>query len=77
MSLCRCLALEWDSGATRPARFLFSIEGAADGEGATLDDVGVDHGGADALVAEEFLDGVDIVAGLEEVGGEGVAQGVA
>ena len=28
-------------------------------------------------VAEEFLDGADIVAGFEEVGGEGVAEGVA
>lgn len=28
-------------------------------------------------MAEEFLDGADIVAGFEEMGGEGVAKGVA
>jgi len=38
--------------------------------------VGVDHGGLDVLVAEEFLNGADVVAVLEEVGGEGVAKGV-
>jgi hypothetical protein len=53
------------------------VEGAADGEGPLAEDVGVDHGGADIGVAEEFLDGADVVAVLEEVGGEGVAEGVA
>ena len=38
--------------------------------------MGVDHGGFDVFVAEEFLDGSDVVAVLEEVGGEGVAEGV-
>ena len=28
-------------------------------------------------MAEEFLDGANVLAGLEEVGGEGVAEGVA
>lgn len=41
-----------------------------------MEDVGVDHGGFDVFVAEEFLDGADVVAALEEVGGEGVAEGV-
>jgi hypothetical protein len=31
--------------------------------------VGVDHGGLDVLVPEEFLDGADVVAVLEQVGG--------
>ena len=48
-----------------------------DAEGAAVEDVGVDHGGGDVAVAEELLDGADVVAGLEQVGGEGVAQGVA
>ena len=39
--------------------------------------MGVDHGGFDVFVTEEFLDGADIVAALEEVGSEGVAEGVA
>ena len=38
--------------------------------------MGVDHGGFDVFVAEEFLDGSDVVAVLEEVGGEGMAEGV-
>jgi len=29
------------------------VEGAADAEGAAVDDVGVDHGGADIAVAQE------------------------
>ena len=37
----------------------------------------VDHGCCDVLVAEELLDGADVVAGLEKVGCETVAQGVA
>ena len=39
--------------------------------------MGVDHGGFDVFVTEEFLDGADIVAALEEVGCEGMAEGVA
>ncbi len=38
--------------------------------------MGVDHGGADVFVTEEFLDGADVIAGLEKVGGERVAEGV-
>ena len=38
--------------------------------------MGINHGGFDVFVAEEFLDGADVVAALEEVGGEGVAEGV-
>jgi hypothetical protein len=53
------------------------VEGAADGEGATVEDVGVDHGGRDVAVTEKLLDGSDVVAGLEEVGGEAVPEGVA
>jgi hypothetical protein len=39
--------------------------------------VGVNHGGFDIFVTEEFLNGTDVVAVLEQVGGEGVAEGVA
>jgi len=38
--------------------------------------VGVDHGGFDVFMAEEFLYGADIVAVLEKMCGEGVAEGV-
>ena len=40
------------------------VQGAADGQAAALEDVGVDHGGFDILVAEQFLDGADVVATL-------------
>jgi len=39
--------------------------------------VGVDHGRFNVAVAEQFLDGADIVAAFYEVGREGVAEGVA
>ena len=41
-----------------------------------MQDVGVDLGGFDVFVAEEFLDGADVVAGFEQVGGEAVTEGV-
>jgi hypothetical protein len=50
---------------------------ALDAEGAAIEDVGVDHGGRDVAVAEELLDGADVVSGFQKVGGEGVAEGVA
>jgi hypothetical protein len=53
------------------------VDGA--GEAATaraVEDVGVDHGGPDVAVAEEFLDGADVGAAGEKMGREGVAKGV-
>ena len=41
-----------------------------------MEDVGIDHGGFDVFVSEQFLDGADIVSVLEEVSGKGVAEGV-
>ena len=38
--------------------------------------MGVDLGGGEVGVAEEFLDGAEIVVVFEEVGGEAVAEGV-
>ncbi len=58
-------------------RFSVRVERAADGEAAAIEDVGVDHRRADVLMAEQFLDGADIVAVFEEVGGERVAEGMA
>lgn len=43
---------------------------------AFLVDVGVDLGGRDVGVAEEFLNDAEIGTVLEEVGGEGVAKEV-
>jgi hypothetical protein len=41
-----------------------AIGGAEDAGGASVEDMGVDHGGGDVAVAEEFLDGADVVAVL-------------
>ncbi len=54
-----------------------SVEGASNAEAAAVQYVGVDHGRGYVAVAEEFLDGSDVVAGLEQVGGEGVSERVA
>ena len=43
---------------------------------AAAGDVGVDLGGGEAGVAEELLDGAEVGAVLQQVGGEGVAEGV-
>jgi len=53
------------------------IERAPDSQAAAVEDVCVDHGGLDILVTEEVLDRSDIVAILEQVGGEAVAKRVA
>jgi hypothetical protein len=52
------------------------IERAAHAAGASIEDVGVDHRRADVLVAHEFLDRADVVAALQEVRRERMAQGV-
>ena len=54
-----------------------AVGGAQDAGGAAVQHVGVDHGGGHVAVAEELLDGADVGAVLQEVGGEGVAEGVA
>jgi hypothetical protein len=38
--------------------------------------MGINHRGFDIFVAEEFLDGADVVAVLQEVSGKGVPKGV-
>ena len=39
-------------------------------------DLGIDLGGRQAGVAEQLLDGAQVAAGAEQVGGETVAQGM-
>ena len=53
------------------------VQWAAYRQSTAMQDVGVDHGGADVLVAEELLYSADVIACFEEVSSEGVAQGVA
>jgi hypothetical protein len=56
----------------RPA----SIERATHGERSLVEDVGVDHGRLDILMAQQFLYGANVVAGFEQVGSKGVAKGM-
>ena len=53
------------------------VERASHAAPAAVEDVRVDHGGLDAPVAEELLDGPDVVSILEQMGRERVAKGVA
>ena len=45
--------------------------------GAAFGYVGVDHGGFEVSVAQEFLDGADVVSVFEEVRPEEMSKGVA
>lgn len=45
-------------------------------EEAALVEVGVDFGGGDAGVAQEFLQDAEVDPRFQEMGGEGVTQGV-
>jgi hypothetical protein len=54
-----------------------SIQRTLHAIGAALQHVRVDHGGADIGVAQQLLDGADIVAGFEQMGGKAMAKGVA
>ena len=42
-----------------------------------LENVSIDHGGADILVAEQFLNSADVVSALEQMSGKAMAKGVA
>ncbi len=53
------------------------VDGAAHAEAGTVTDVGVNHGSGDVFVAEELLDGANIVAVLEQMGSKTVPESVA
>jgi hypothetical protein len=44
---------------------LLSVGRAADAEWATVQHMGVDHGGSDVVVAEQFLNRSDVMATFE------------
>lgn len=54
-----------------------SVERGFDRHSASLQDMGVDHGGTNILMPKKFLNRSYIIAVLEQVGGEGVSEGVA
>ena len=53
------------------------VHRAPDSQPATVQDMGVDHGGADIPVPQEFLDGPDVISVLQQVGGKAVPEAVA
>ena len=53
------------------------VGGALNTGGATVQDVGVDHGRGDVLVTEQLLDSTDVAAVFQEVGCEAGAEGMA
>jgi hypothetical protein len=53
------------------------IQWTADAFFTPIQDMGIDHGSRDVRVPEQFLDGADIVAVFQKVGGKRVAEGVA
>jgi hypothetical protein len=59
-----------------PDSLVEAIGGAAHGSGASVEHVGVDHRRGDVAVAEELLDGSNVVAVLQQMGGEGVTERV-
>ena len=65
--ITECGVSKWDRASE------WNVHGAADAEATPVEDVSVDHRRGDAPVAQELLDGPDVVACLEEMGGEGVA----
>src|SRR5437870_5739930 len=52
------------------------VKRAVDRTAAALQHMGIDHGGTHVLVSQEFLQGTDIVAVLQQMRGETVPQGV-
>jgi hypothetical protein len=46
-------------------------------QGAAVEPMGVDHRGPHILVAQQLLDGVDVLAPLQQMGGKGMAEGMA
>ena len=53
------------------------VNGAAHAEAGAIADVGVNHRGRDILVAEEFLDGTNIITVLQQMGSKTVPKGMA
>src|SRR4030095_5069421 len=53
------------------------VSGASDPSGTPIEDVGVDHRGADVPVTQQLLDGTNVVAFLQEVRGKRVPEGMA
>jgi hypothetical protein len=53
------------------------IQRTTNSAGTVAEDVSVDHGRGDLAVAQELLDGADVLTALQKVGRDGVTEGVA
>ena len=53
------------------------VNGTTDPTRSAVQNMGVDHGRLHVVMAQEFLDSTDVVAVFEQMGGEGVPEGVA
>ena len=53
------------------------VEGRNGAQGSSFYDVRIDHRGFYVLVPQQLLDGADVCAGFQQVGGEGMPEGVA
>jgi hypothetical protein len=62
---------------SQTGQILQAIQRTCHAPPAAIEHVGVNHCRAHVLVAEEFLHGADVVAGLKQMGGERMAQGMA
>jgi hypothetical protein len=61
--------------ATTPC--LHSVQGAFDGKPSFIEHVGIDHGGRDIPMSEQFLHRSDIITRFQQMRCETVAEGVA
>src|SRR5580765_3039580 len=69
--------VRWRCGAGVMWSQVELVGGASDAGRPLVEDMGVDLRRADVAVAEELLHRADVAAGLEQVRGEGMPQGVA
>ena len=53
------------------------VQGAFHAFASFVEDMGVDHSGADVFVAQEFLDRSYIIAGFQQMGGKTMPEGMA
>ena len=63
-------------GSRRRAEDEGRIEWAQDASSTSIEHVGVDHGRADVRVAEQLLDGAEVVARLQQMRREGMPKSV-
>jgi len=73
IAACGCAGADRRLARGRVRLRLQRIERASHGAATELENVRVDHGGAHVAVAEQFLHGADVVAGLQQMRGERMA----